>query len=106
MEIKFIEPGGTTHVLEVEAGLTAMEAALRNGVPGIDGDCGGNAACGTCHILIDQGWLGALESERGEHEEAMLELIQDAQANSRLACQVKLEESMSGLVVHLPEAQF
>jgi len=106
MEIKFIEPGGTTHAIEVEAGLTAMEAAIQNGVPGIDGDCGGNAACGTCHILIDPDWLGTLDSARNEHEEAMLELIQDAQANSRLACQIKLADSMSGLVVHLPEAQF
>lgn len=106
MEIKFIEPGGTTHALDVAPGLSAMEAAIQNGVPGIDGDCGGNAACGTCHVLIDSDWLDTLDSTRSENEEAMLELIQDVQANSRLACQIKLDETMNGLVIHLPEAQF
>jgi ferredoxin, 2Fe-2S len=106
MEIKFIEPDGTLHTLDVEPGLNAMEAAIQNGVPGIDGDCGGNAACGTCHILIDADWIGTLNSTRSENEEAMLELIQDAQPNSRLACQVKLDPAMGGLVIHLPEAQF
>lgn len=106
MEIKFVEASGEVHHVEVEVGLNAMEAALQNGVPGIDGDCGGNAACGTCHILVDQAWLASLDSTRSEHEEAMIELIESAQPNSRLACQIKLDEALDGLIIHLPEAQF
>lgn len=106
MEIKFVEAGGEVHQVQAAAGISAMEAALQNGVPGIDGDCGGNAACGTCHILVDQDWLGSLDTARSDHEDAMLELIENAQPNSRLACQVMLSEALDGLVLHLPEAQF
>ncbi len=106
MEIRFVESNGAQHPVQADAGLNAMEVAIQNGVPGIDGDCGGNAACGTCHILIDQDWLKVLGTDKNEHEEAMLELIQDAQPNSRLACQVVLDDRLDGIVIHLPEAQF
>jgi ferredoxin, 2Fe-2S len=106
MRIKFVEAGGAEHEVEVTPGLNAMEAALHNGVPGIDADCGGNAACGTCHILVDRIWFDRLDAEKSEHEEAMIELIEDAQPNSRLACQITLKEALDGLVLHLPEAQF
>jgi 2Fe-2S ferredoxin len=106
MEIRFVEANGTEHLAQVAMGLNAMEAAIQNGVPGIDGDCGGNAACGTCHILIDKAWLQVLDTTKNEHEEAMLELIEDVQPNSRLACQIVLEDKLDGLVIHLPEAQF
>lgn len=106
MEIRFVEANGAEHLAQVATGLNAMEAAIQNGVPGIDGDCGGNAACGTCHILIDKAWLQVLDTTKNEHEEAMLELIEDVQPNSRLACQIVLEDKLDGLVIHLPEAQF
>lgn len=106
MQVKFKEADGAEHQVEAQAGHNVMEVALRNGVPGIDADCGGNAACGTCHVLVDQSWADALGTTRDEAEEAMLELIQDVQPNSRLACQIILDQSMDGLILHLPEAQF
>ena len=106
MEVKFVEDSGEVHTVTASPGSTAMEAAIQNGVPGIDGDCGGNAACGTCHIRVSAEWLTVLDAEKSEHEEAMLELIEGVQANSRLACQITLEEKMNGIVLHLPEEQF
>lgn len=106
MEIKFIEADGAVHVVEVEPGITLMRVALDNGVPGIDADCGGNAACGTCHIFIDPAWRDVVTTPPGEHEASMLEILEGVRENSRLACQVTLQEMMDGLVVHLPAAQF
>ena len=106
MLIKFIEMAGEEHVVEVQPGVTAMAAALQNGVPGIDGDCGGNAACGTCHVMVDRSWLERVGTKRSEHEEAMMELIEHVQDNSRLSCQIKLTDALDGLVLYLPEAQF
>lgn len=106
MEVRFIEAAGEEHVVQAQPGISAMEAAIQNGVPGIDGDCGGNAACGTCHVLVDRAWIEAVGTSRSDHEEAMMELIEDAQDNSRLCCQIKLSDALDGLVLHLPEAQF
>jgi 2Fe-2S ferredoxin len=106
MEIKFIEANGAAHVVEVAPGVSLMRAALDNGVPGIDGDCGGNAACGTCHIFIDPLSREAVKTPPGEHETSMLEILEGVQENSRLACQITLQENMDGMIVHLPAAQF
>ncbi len=106
MEITFIEANGESHLVQVEARLSVMQAALQNGVPGIDGDCGGNAACGTCHVFVDQASLASAGVIPNEHERAMLEIIEGVRDDSRLACQITLNEKLNGLVVHLPEAQF
>ena len=106
MQVRFIEASGEEHLVEAAVGISAMEAAIQNGVPGIDGDCGGNAACGTCHVLVDRAWIDRVGVERSDHEEAMIELIEDAQDNSRLCCQIALSDALDGIVLHLPEAQF
>ncbi|MEL7452178.1 MAG: 2Fe-2S iron-sulfur cluster-binding protein [Pseudomonadota bacterium] len=104
-QVKYIEADGTTHVVDAEIGISVMEAALDNGVPGIDGDCGGQLACGTCHIYVDQNWIGATGKAGGEAETDMLEFVEDVRENSRLACQVILTEKLNELTVHLPEGQ-
>lgn len=106
MEITFIEANGESHLVQVDPGLSVMQAAIQNGVPGIDGDCGGNAACGTCHVFVDKGWLDAIGTTPSEHEKAMLEILEGVKDNSRLACQIALTEGLNGLTVHLPAAQF
>jgi ferredoxin, 2Fe-2S len=106
MQIRFIEAAGEEHVVQARPGMSAMEAAVQNGVPGIDGDCGGNAACGTCHVMVDRAWTEAVGTARSDHEEAMMEIIEDVRDNSRLSCQIALSEDLDGLVLHLPEAQF
>lgn len=102
--ITFIEHDGTEHTAEIEEGRSLMQAALDNGVPGIDADCGGSCACGTCHVIVDRNWIektGAISVT----EEQMLDLTPEKEETSRLACQVSLSEAMDGMVVRLPEFQ-
>ncbi len=104
-KIKFIEHDGTERVIEVDAGGSVMEAAVQNGVPGIDADCGGSCSCATCHVYVDTEWLNKLAS-MGDLEAAMLDLSPDRCANSRLACQLKITDDLDGLIVTTPEFQF
>ena len=86
-KIKFIEHNGTEHVVEIPLGWSVMEGAVRNGVPGIDADCGGSCACATCHVYVDPAWADKLPP-RADMEEAMLDFAQAAAPNSRLSCQI------------------
>jgi len=104
-KITYIEHNGTQHVHEGEDGMTVMEVAIKNSVPGIDADCGGACACATCHVYVDENWLGKL-GERTEMEEDMLDFAFEVQDNSRLSCQIKVSDEVDGLVVTMPEKQF
>ena len=102
--ITYVEFNGTPHSVEVADGISLMEGAIGNGVPGIDGDCGGNAACATCHIYVGTEWA-ASTGTISEMEEAMLDLADGRMANSRLACQIFASAALDGLVVAMPETQ-
>jgi 2Fe-2S ferredoxin len=95
---------GGTHIVEVPTGTTLMRAATDNRVPGIDGDCGGNCACATCHVYVDPDWSERVGA-RTATENDMLNLVADLRGNSRLACQITLTDALNGLVVELPESQ-
>jgi 2Fe-2S ferredoxin len=103
-QVIFIEHDGTIHEITADNGTTVMEAAVDNGVPGIDADCGGQCACATCHVFINGGWAAKI-SARSEMEETMLELAEGVTEFSRLACQIPLKDGLDGLNVQLPEAQ-
>jgi 2Fe-2S ferredoxin len=103
-KITYVAFNGTTTAVEVPDGVSLMEGALQNGISGIDGDCGGNAACATCHVYVADGWTDKT-GEIADMEEAMLELADGRQANSRLACQIKASAALDGLVLHMPETQ-
>ena len=105
INILFIEHDGTEHPVEVKAGGSVMQAAVSNGVPGIDADCGGSCSCATCHVYVDSEWIDKLETI-GPTEEAMLSLSTDRQETSRLSCQIPVAENLDGLVVKTPEFQF
>jgi ferredoxin, 2Fe-2S len=90
--------------VEVPAGTSLMRAATDNRVDGIDGDCGGNCACATCHVYVDPGWI-ARAGNRTRSEEDMLNLVSELRENSRLACQITIEDELDGLTVALPESQ-
>ena len=90
--------------IAVVNGTTIMEAAIDNGVPGIDADCGGQCACATCHVFIKGDWAAKI-SARSEIEETMLELAEGVTEFSRLACQIPMTDVLDGLSVQLPEAQ-
>lgn len=104
-KIHFIEHDGKEHTVDVEIGLSLMDCATQNGIPGIDGDCGGVCACATCHVYVEREWLAAT-GERTETEADMLELAADVEDNSRLACQIKVSEELDGLIVRTPLSQF
>jgi 2Fe-2S ferredoxin len=101
-KVTYIESGGEQHVVDVLPGLSLMEAAVQNGVAGIAAICGGACACATCHIYVDEAWRSRIGA-RNDLEESMLEMADDVQANSRLACQIKMTDELDGLVVHVPD---
>ena len=103
-KVSFIEHNGKRHDVTVPEGTTLMRAAVDNKVPGIDGDCGGQCACATCHVFVEPDWLAKVGS-RNEMEESMLDFAAGTQPNSRLACQVTLGPQHDGLVVRMPEGQ-
>lgn len=103
--VNYVEANGKVHAVEAEAGISAMEAAVKNAVPGIDGDCGGAAACATCHIYVDPEWLAKTGPAADGLEKSMLEFAEDVRETSRLACQIKLDDTLDGLVLKLPEKQ-
>ncbi|WP_372864452.1 2Fe-2S iron-sulfur cluster-binding protein [Spongiibacter sp.] len=102
--LTFIEHSGEQHVVTAEPGCTLMQAAVDNGVPGIDADCGGACACGTCHVIVAQDWLSKTATP-SDSESTMLEMTPDHCRQSRLACQITLSEPLDGMVVELPEFQ-
>jgi ferredoxin, 2Fe-2S len=102
--VTFIAHDGTTREAFGQAGQNLMTLAVENGIAGIDGDCGGALACGTCHIKVAREWKERL-GPPGEFEAAMLEVTLDPGPDSRLACQVVLSEAMNGLMLHTPASQ-
>ena len=103
-KITYIEHNGTEHVIDVPNGLSVMEGAVRNLVPGIDADCGGACACATCHVYVDPAWVEKTGT-RETMEDSMLDFAEDVQDNSRLSCQIKVSDALDGLVVRMPEHQ-
>jgi 2Fe-2S ferredoxin len=103
-KVTYIQHDGTETVIDVKTGLTVMEGAVKNNVPGIDADCGGACACATCHVYVKDEWLDKTGS-KSAMEESMLDFAEGVEANSRLACQIKMTDALDGLVVTLPESQ-
>lgn len=104
-KITYIEFDGTKHEVDAKNGMTVMEVAIKNMVPGIDAECGGACACATCHVYVDETWT-AVVGKPEEMEEDMLDFGFDVRENSRLSCQITVSDELDGLVVRLPEQQF
>ena len=103
-KVTYIEFNGAEHVLDVKPGLSVMEGAVKNNIPGIDADCGGACACATCHVYVQEPWLDKT-GEKSAMEESMLDFAENVQDNSRLSCQIKVSGELEGLVVKMPESQ-
>jgi 2Fe-2S ferredoxin len=103
--INYIEHGGVEHHVDVPNGLSVMQGAKRFTIPGIDGDCGGACACATCHVYIEGGWFQRL-APMDELERDMLDFAFDVRPTSRLACQIKVDQALDGLVVEVPARQY
>ncbi|WP_136683778.1 2Fe-2S iron-sulfur cluster-binding protein [Falsirhodobacter xinxiangensis] len=104
-KITYIEHNGTEHVIDVKPGLTVMEGARDNGVPGIEADCGGACACSTCHVYIAPEWVEKLPAKDAMEEDMLDFAYQPDPATSRLTCQIKVTDALDGLVVRMPERQ-
>ena len=103
-KITYIEHDGTEHVVDVKNGLSVMEGAVKNNIPGIDADCGGACACATCHVYVDEAWREKMGTASAM-EESMLDFAENVEPNSRLSCQIRISDVLDGLVVRMPESQ-
>ena len=104
-KVTYIQPDGVTRVVDVRAGTTAMEAAVDNDVAGIVAECGGACSCATCHVYVDEGFLGKLDPIEGEEEVMLQSTAADRKPNSRLSCQLRLRPDLDGITVTMPDAQ-
>lgn len=102
--ITFIEPDGTRRDVEAENGASLMETAIRNGVRGIVAECGGACTCATCHVYVQDEWLGVTGGPSAM-EEDMLDFAFDVRNESRLSCQIRIRDELDGLVVNVPSRQ-
>ncbi len=103
-KITYIESAGAEHVVEVKTGLTVMEGAVKNNVPGIDADCGGACTCATSHVYVDPARTHKV-GKPSAMEESMLDFAEGVEPNSRLPCQIKVTDELDGPVVRMPESQ-
>jgi 2Fe-2S ferredoxin len=103
-KITYIDNLGNSKTIEVEKGLSVMEGAIQNDIPGIDADCGGSMACATCHVYVDEKWLDKL-IKVDEAEVDMIDMAFEPKKNSRLSCQLIVTDELDGLTVTTPEKQ-
>ena len=103
-KITYIEQNKKSKTIDVENGLTVMEGAVQNNVPGIDADCGGGMACATCHVYVEDSWLNKLPIPE-DAEQDMIDMAYKPNKNSRLSCQIIVSDKIDGLIVTTPEKQ-
>lgn len=103
-QVTYIEQDGTRHAVDVPIGTSLMQGALNTGVPGIEGDCGGAAACATCHVHVADAWR-ALVGGPSELEVDMLDCANEVDESSRLSCQIVMDDALDGIEVVLPTSQ-
>ena len=103
-KITYNDTTGNSKTIEVDNGLTVMEGAIQNEIPGIDADCGGSMACATCHVYVEEKWLNKLPKAE-EAEEDMIDMAFEPKKNSRLSCQLIITDDLDGLIVTTPKQQ-
>ena len=103
-KITFKTHENDSHVIDIKNGLSVMEGAIQNDIPGIDADCGGGMACATCHVYVNEEWLNKLPNKEDGAED-MLDMALEPKKNSRLSCQLIVSDELDGLVVSIPSQQ-
>ena len=103
-KITYIDSSGNHKTIDVDKGLSVMEGAIQNNIPGIDADCGGGMACATCHVYVKEEWLNKLNKIE-DSEQDMLDMAFEPEKNSRLSCQLIVTDELDGLVVTTPSKQ-
>ena len=104
IRITYNDSEGNSRTVEAQQGSTVMETALREGIPGIEAECGGACACATCHVYVAQEWMEVVGKPE-QMEEDMLDFAFEVRPNSRLSCQIKVTSALDGLVVTTPPRQ-
>ena len=95
---------GQKKTIEVDNGLSVMEGAIENDIPGIDADCGGSMACATCNVYVEEKWFNKLEKAE-DAEVDMIDMAFEPKKYSRLSCQIIINDELDGLEVTTPEKQ-
>ncbi len=103
-KITYITSDAKNYTIDVDNGLTVMEGAVQNDIPGIDADCGGGMACATCHVYVTEDWFDKLPKKE-DGEEDMIDMAFEPKSNSRLSCQLIVSDELDGLVVNIPSKQ-
>lgn len=103
--VHFITLDGTTQEVEVSGGTSLMQAAKDNEIEGIEGECGGACACATCHCYLEEGWADRVDPP-SSMEQGMLECVIDPEPNSRLGCQIPMNDALDGITVRIPKSQY
>ena len=103
-KITYQDNKGNSKTIEVEKGLSVMEGAIQNDIPGIDADCGGSMACATCHVYVEEKWFNKI-SKAEEAEVDMIDMAYEPKKNSRLSCQLIVSDELDGLIVTTPQKQ-
>ena len=103
-KVTYIENNKNSHTIEIANGLSVMEGAVQNDIPGIDADCGGGMACATCHVYVKEEWFGKLPKKE-DGEEDMLDMAFEPNKLSRLSCQLLVSDELDGLIVSIPSKQ-
>ena len=103
-KITYVEHSGKSHTIQVQNGLTVMEGAVQNNIPGIDADCGGSMACATCHVYVAEKWFNKIPKKE-DGEEDMLDVAYEPNRFSRLSCQIIVKDELEGLIIKLPVKQ-
>jgi 2Fe-2S ferredoxin len=104
-KITYVEFNGTEHAVDVSNGMTVMEGARDNAIPGIEADCGGACACSTCHVYVDATWVDKLPAKDAMEEDMLDFAFEPDATRSRLTCQLKVTDALDGLRVNMPEKQ-
>ena len=99
----YVENEGKSHTVEVDNGLTVMEGAVQNDIPGIDADCGGGMACATCHVYVKEEWFDRI-NKKSEGEDDMLDQAFEPNKFSRLSCQISVSNEINGCLLYTSDA--
>ena len=103
-KITYKDYQGDSKTIEIENGLSVMEGAIQNEIPGIDADCGGSMACATCHVYVDDKWFNKIPKAE-DAEVDMIDMAFEPKKNSRLSCQIIISDELDGLIINIPSKQ-
>lgn len=102
MQASWKLPDGQVITLNVDEGMSLMQAAVARGIAGVVGECGGSMSCATCHVVVDPAWTDRA-GPPGVFEADMLDVTEaERQPGSRLSCQLRMSAMLDGIVLHVP----